>query len=37
MTAQRSSIDSSLFQAGIVDPFDLNGSTRPPSLTRQTQ
>ena len=25
------------FQGGITDPFDLNGSTRPPSLTRQTQ
>src|SRR5882724_222476 len=37
MTAQRSSIDNSPFQAGITEPFDLNGSTRPPSLTRQTQ
>ena len=24
-------------QAGIVEFFDLNGSTRPPSLTRHTQ
>src|SRR5882724_11778900 len=37
MTAQRSSIDSSPVQAGITEPFDLNGSTRPPSLTRHIQ
>src|SRR5713101_6574118 len=37
MTAQRSFMERSPFQDGIADPFDLNGSTRPPSLTRQTQ
>src|SRR5712691_3083716 len=30
-------MERSPFQAGITDPFDLKGSTRPPSLTRQTQ
>jgi hypothetical protein len=37
ITAQRSSIDSSSFQAGMMEPSDRNGSTRPPSLILQNQ